>query len=259
MFTQLDELFSRLWAGYTAVTPQAAKIHALLGAQGELLVNDHIALRTFDCGGVGLEALAAPFLELGYQATGDYTFAVKKLRARSYSHPAGHPRVFISELQTAAFSPALQTVAQGLAAQAGDNLLAGGWAPPSFEVYQALQAESEYAAWLAAFGIRANHFTVAVHALEGFTDLQGLNAFLIAAGFGLNDRGGVIKGGPEVHLAQSSTWADQIPWTFADRMAVVPSCYYEFAQRFPVGPGGALFDGFVVGSADRIFESTDAR
>lgn len=253
----IDALFSRLWRDYVAVTPQAHRIHALLEARGESIRNDHIALRTFDRPGVDLEALAAPFLALGYAPTGDYVFPVKKLEARSFSHPDGHPRVFISELKTAAFSADLNVAVDALVAQAGPDLLAGGWAPPSCATYAALQAESEYAAWLAAFGIRANHFTVSVHDLNTFDDLAALNAFLLAEGFGLNDRGGVIKGGPEVCLAQSSTWADRVEWAFSDGPRVVPSCYYEFAERFE-GPGGRLFDGFVVGSADKIFESTDA-
>ena len=36
----------------------------------------------------------------------------------------------------------------------------------------------------------------------------------------------------------------------------VPSCYYEFARRYPL-PSGELFQGFVPASADKIFESTD--
>nr|WP_293271384.1 hypothetical protein [Nannocystis sp.] len=43
---------------------------------------------------------------------------------------------------------------------------------------------------------------------------------------------------------------------FSDGVYAVPGCYYEFARRYP-GPDGALFDGFIEGSADRIFESTD--
>jgi len=35
----------------------------------------------------------------------------------------------------------------------------------------------------------------------------------------------------------------------------VPTCYYEFAKRYP-GPDGKLFPGFVAASADKIFEST---
>ena len=40
-------------------------------------------------------------------------------------------------------------------------------------------AESEYAAWVAAFGFRVNHFTVDVGALSTFPDLEALDAFLV--------------------------------------------------------------------------------
>ena len=36
----------------------------------------------------------------------------------------------------------------------------------------------------------------------------------------------------------------------------IPSCYYEFARRYPL-PSGEVFQGFVPESADTIFESTD--
>ncbi|MCA9546796.1 MAG: DUF1338 domain-containing protein [Myxococcales bacterium] len=255
----IEPLFEQLWRDYAAVTPSAARIQALLAARGEPVTNDHIALRTFDVAGIDLDTLARPFLDLGYVATGEYAFPVKRLQARSYSHPAGHPRVFISQLVTAEFSDRVQRAARGFAAQVGPNPLTGQrWDPPAHAVYEALRQESEYAAWLAAFGIRANHFTVAVHALKTFDGLEALNDWLLHEGFGLNDRGGLIKGGPGVCLAQSSTWADRVQWAFADKIAEVPSCYYEFAQRFP-GPDGALYDGFVTDSADRIFESTDHR
>ncbi|MGB6140662.1 MAG: DUF1338 domain-containing protein, partial [Pseudoalteromonas rhizosphaerae] len=38
----------------------------------------------------------------------------------------------------------------------------------------------------------------------------------------------------------------------------VPSCFYEFALRY-AKPDGELYTGFVAASADKIFESTNAR
>ncbi|MCB9729227.1 MAG: DUF1338 domain-containing protein [Deltaproteobacteria bacterium] len=263
----IASLFHALWDGYAAITPLAGRIQQRLAERGETVTNDHIALRTFDLSPIGLERLAAPFLDQGYEETGRYRFVEKKLSARSYSHRSGaRPRVFISELRTAEFSPALQSAARALAAQVApaadptDLLTAAPtWSPISTALYQALLAESEYAAWLAAFGIRANHFTVSVNALQTFADLSELNAWLLDEGFALNDAGGVVKGGPHVLLAQSSTWADRVPVAFADGTREIPSCYYEFALRYEDPRTGRLFDGFVEGSADRIFESTDAR
>src|SRR6476619_3578728 len=43
----LQDLFERLWKDYSALNPQAGRIHALLEARGETILNDHIAFRTF--------------------------------------------------------------------------------------------------------------------------------------------------------------------------------------------------------------------
>jgi hypothetical protein len=263
----IASLFHALWNAYTDITPQAGRIHQRLAERGESVVNDHIALRTFDLAPIGLERLAQPFVAMGYVQTGSYHFAEKKLRAHSYSHPAGQwPRVFISELLTAEFSPRLQAAARDLAAQVdpaadlrGLLVAAPTWKPVAADLYDALLAESEYAGWLAAFGIRANHFTLSVNALTTFADLSALNTWLLDEGFALNDAGGIVKGGPHVLLSQSSTWADHIPWPFANgETRTIPSCYYEFAMRYIDSSTGRYFDGFVEGSADKIFESTHA-
>ena len=72
----------------------------------------------------------------------------------------------------------------------------------------------------------------------------------------LNTSGGEIKGSPEVCLAQSSTMADSMPVAFSDATVAIPSCFYEFAQRYAMA-NGELYQGFVAASADKIFESTN--
>ena len=47
-----------------------------------------------------------------------------------------------------------------------------------------------------------------------------------------------------------------MPVQFSDNTVTLPSCFYEFAQRFPL-PNGQLYQGFVAASADKIFESTN--
>jgi hypothetical protein len=128
----------------------------------------------------------------------------------------------------------------------------------SLATYRSLLEESEYAGWMAAFGFRVNHFTVDVRSLRSFEGLGPLNDFLVANGFRLNESGGRIKGTPAERLEQSSTLADAIELEFSDGKARVPSCYYEFARRYPL-PSGELFQGFIPASADKIFESTDQR
>jgi hypothetical protein len=264
--SMLAELFARLWTDYVAITPAAARIHQLLASRGERVVNDHIALRTFDRDAVAIEVIDRAFVEGGYQPADSYEFPDKKLVAYHYEHrEPGWPKVFISALLVDQCSAELGRTVDELLGQ----LPAGATSEPWFvssgrrwpldrATYQRLLAESEYAAWVAAFGFRANHFTVDVNALESFAGLEELDDFLIAEGFRLNAAGGLIKGSPAELLEQSSTMADEIEIGFTDGTAAIPSCYYEFARRYPTADG-TLFQGFIARSADRLFESTSRR
>jgi hypothetical protein len=262
-----SELLDTLWRDYVASTPQAERIHSLLAERGEIIRNDHVALRTFDAPGIGITALARVFEEHGWVVQPDeYTFATKHLRARYWRHPDPTlPKVFISELVLADVSPAVRATVADLLAQLPADFGERTdlpWAGRPWRIthatYSSLLAESEYAAWLAAFGFRVNHFTVDVNTLSTFPDLVALNAYLVEHGFTLNESGGAIKGTRAERLEQSSTRADSIEVAFDDATVRIPSCYYEFAKRHPL-PSGELFQGFVPTSADKIFESTDAR
>ena len=261
---KLEAVLNQMWEDYLQLNPQAQQIYAALLAEGETVLNDHIALRTFEGGPLGIDNLAQPFLELGYQYRGDYHFESKHLYAKHYEHPQPqNPKIFISELQVHKLSPQ----AQGLIAkliQGFDSALTRrfdfSWSgrpwSVSYQDYQMLAQESEYAAWLAAHGFRPNHFTVNVNVLKKWPELSQLNAFLQSKGFVLNASGGLIKGTPAELLEQSSTMAGQIEVAFSDGRYLIPGCYYEFAKRYPM-KDGRLYQGFIAKSADKIFESTN--
>lgn len=262
----IDDLFQLLWQDYLAVTPQAQKVSALLQGRGERGVNDHIALRTFAHQRVDIEVLDRAFVEAGYEPIESYEFEKKKLVACHYKHPdPGQPKVFISALRLDQCSASLQNTVTALL----DELPLGLEADWRFavsgrrwsldhSVYQALLQESPYAAWVAAFGFRANHFTVAVHQLSSVDSLAALNQVLVSEGFALNESGGAIKGSASVGLEQSSTLADAVPVQFRDGLFEIPSCYYEFACRH-TRKDGKLFQGFMADSAAHLFHSTDGR
>lgn len=263
-----EHIFQKLWLQYSSENPSAGKIYKLFTDSGEQVVNDHVAFRTFNDPRVGIDVIAGPFQEAGYIPKGEYVFETKKLRARHYELPDNPeaPRVFISELLLEEFSRELQdTVKKGLDSLPADvlsssELIFSGclFDSVSYEVYEKLRQESEYAAWLYVYGYRANHFTVSINYLKNFDGIEAVNSFLKEKGFELNTSGGEIKGNPEQMLEQSSTLADRVEVNFADGKHVIPSCYYEFALRY-ADSHGRLFSGFVVGSADKIFESTDFR
>lgn len=264
MHTSVENLFSQLWNNYLAVTPSAKKVHQLLETDSKI-INDHVAFRTFNLPEVNIDKLAQHFIALGYEAAGEYHFEAKKLYARHYQHSNPEfPKVFISELLVDQLSIETQQIIQRLVSQidtavtANENFLFSGkcW-DVSFAEYQQLLEESEYAAWMAAYGYRANHFTVSVNHLAQFETLESVNGALKDANFTLNTSGGEIKGGADVFLAQSSTMADVTDVNFSDGVQQIPSCFYEFALRYPL-PTGELYQGFVAASADKIFESTNA-
>ena len=263
-----EMFFDSLWSDYIRMAPKAAKIKKLFESRGEQVRNDHVAFRTFGLEPVGLESLEKPILDLGYQPFSPYRFEAKKLNAYGYLHPDGsYPRIFLSELEVGAFSPAVQDIINGLVGQvdaarvAREDILWAGplWSPVSFTDYQTLLEESEYAAWVAALGIRPNHFTISVTDLVKTPTLGEVLDLVQEAGYAINESGGRIKGSPEVLLEQGSTMADRMEVEFAGgERHEIPTCYYEFARRYP-GPDGSLYNGFVAASADKIFESTDAR
>jgi hypothetical protein len=265
MTAQVSALFKDIWQQYIGVTPSAKRIHQLLG-NGNDIINDHVAYRTFNHPKLGLDKLAKGLIALGYSECGQYDFAAKKLDAKHFEHPdTTMPKVFISELRVEEFSEQAQEIIAKLIEQLPEDvtdrtdfLYSGRLWEISSTDYELLLAESEYAAWLAAWGYRANHFTVSINHLDNYDDILVVNSALKDAGYILNTNGGEVKGDEAVKLEQSSTIADKAAVTFTDKTIEIPSCFYEFAKRYPLA-NGELYTGFVAASADKIFDSTNAQ
>lgn len=263
---ELNEIFSRLWSDYADQNPSVNRIHNLLTSEGEEVVNDHIAFRTLDSPVINIDALAVPFLRNGYEPKGEYNFREKHLFARHFEIPGDKkaPRIFISQLILGECPDFIREFFNNALRNADtqkldkENLIFAGqiFSPLSWDLYEKLRAESEYAAWFYVFGFRANHFTVSINALKKYNTIVKLNELLKSNGFVLNTSGGEIKGTPADLLQQSSTMADLVKVDFIEGEFEIPSCYYEFAQRYP-DANGELYSGFIAKSADKIFESTN--
>jgi len=261
-----EEIFAKLWETYTRQNPSVKKVYNLFIANGEEVLNDHIAFRTFDDSRVNIDVLAKPFIAAGYVEKGDYQFEAKKLYAKHFEHKTDDkaPRVFISQLKTEEFSQHLQETVKKIVdkipqerLQSSDLIYSGNmWGLPSYQVYLQLREESEYAAWLYVYGFCANHFTVSINFLEKLDTIQKVNGMLKANGFQMNDSGGEIKGAPDQLLEQSSIKSEIVAVDFEEGSFEVPGCYYEFARRY-ADVDGKLYSGFIAKSADKIFESTD--
>ncbi|KAJ8773780.1 hypothetical protein K2173_006430 [Erythroxylum novogranatense] len=275
---------------YLDRNPTAKAILELVhSADGGQIAYDHFAFRTFGVGGHGIDSLASFFKDYGYTQREELRFPVKKIKALWFSPPstpldlAGGgvngplPRVFISELLVDELSPEAQEIIKkyinvsgrgyrhaALASSVGSLT----WEKPLYSEFQQLARESEYAAWTLVNGFALNHVTISTHQLKShLRSINGLNQFVEEKGFKLNSEGGVLKVSPDGLLLQSSTVADSISFKFSDGTTEsVPCSYIEFAERLVLPQYKDLpaeeikefhrRDGFEVGNADKIFEST---
>ncbi|MDJ0840491.1 MAG: DUF1338 domain-containing protein [Acidobacteriota bacterium] len=291
----LLELLDKLQTSYSAKSIVALKARQVIESMGGHYVNDHIAFRSLGLPGFGIASISAPFLELGYQSIDSYHFEAKKLKAVHLEFPEDPtlPKIFISELMVERMSPVVQSFLRAHVRKVDSSFGRGvigldsvnldhidsirhalaatflhldstPWPWVSYEDYSMLKKESEYASWVAAFGNRVNHFTLAVHHSKVYENIHVINGAMQRVGIKLNDSGGLVKGSAEVKLEQSSTVADLVYWPFADnKLEVIPYAYIEFAYRFPKDPRQPkpwrhedLYHGFEEMSADKIFEST---
>jgi hypothetical protein len=245
--------------------------------------NDHIAFRTMGVEHLGIASLEKIFLHCGYKKRDHYQFPAKKLTAYWYAPPMPHfPRIFISQLMVDQLSDKNNAIIRSYTdqvkqdpvdmlnlddpVQVDDFLHKPLWRTPSWEDYQALSKESEYAAWVIYNRYYLNHFTISVHKLpDGYNTISQFNNFLEENGFQLNDSGGKIKTSKDGLLIQSSTVAEMIDAEFASTkgepvLKKISGSYVEFAERRLLHPDGnndgERRDGFEVNNADRIFEST---
>jgi len=299
--TVLDKLLSRLWAQYIKRVPYAAQYQSMVEQHGGKVQNDHIAFRTFNTNvgrqPPGVPAIARIFLALGYQQKDLYLFEDKKLTAWHYEHktnPAS-PKIFISQLEVDQLSPATADKIKKSVAAAPDlvsaddlkqlELLAKGesipqkraddlvpslakffsrpWAPPLRKAVEAVDKESQYAAWTLLHGNAVNHFTAYINEqhVKEWPDIEATVAALAAAGVPMKDE---MEGERGSKLRQSSTKAamedcdvmeegggkGKMNWSYA---------YYELAERGNVpGPDGkpTRFHGFLGAQATNLFEMT---
>ena len=260
---KIDDLLNHMWKTYTGLNPHIKEVLDLIKSKENTeILNDHIALRTFNHQRINKNKLADFFLGSGYKFVENLHFDQKRLDASYYIHPNNKlPRIFISELRIQDFSTEFQNKINDIVDGIDKNkfnsplFLTNGtpWEKISYLDYKMVQKESDYAAWVLSHGYIANHFTVSVTDCTFFKNLQQINLFLKQNGFEINSSGGEIKGSPKIGLEQSSIMAKKISVAFSDGIYDIPGCYYEFAFRY----NG--FDGFITSSANHIFESTNEK
>ena len=260
---KIEDFLIKMWKDYSELNPHIIKVLQLIkNKESNKIINDHIALRTFNHKKVNRHILSKYFVENGYKPVEDLFFTKKKLKATYYIHSnPSLPRIFISELLLENFSNSLQQIINKKIEEIDDKLISNPifltsgipWNPIDFETYKNIQKESDYASWVLAMGYIANHFTVSVTDCSYFKNLDQLNNYLKENGFEINLSGGEIKGSKKQGLEQSSIMSKEILVNFSNGLYKVPGCYYEFAYRYN------NFNGFITQSANHIFESTNEK
>jgi hypothetical protein len=258
----VEELLKKLWQRYTLLAPMAIEIKNLIdNKENKNVINDHIALRTLKHPKIGLDILGNIFITYGYQKCENYNFEAKRLNACHFEHPnPKYPKIFISELRFEELSSRAQEVSNNIIGSINVNndkdliLYDRTW-KIEYKIYEELYKESEYLAWFYVFGFIVNHFTIFANDTS-FKSIHDINIWLEDKGYILNASGGKIKGEGNKQLEQSSTMAQKILVKFDDGTYEIPSCFYEFAKRYPQ-ENGKLYSGFIESSANKIFESTN--
>lgn len=246
--TVARQLLENLWDRYVKDVPHARTFLSLCPTP---FANDHVAFRSLRRDGSGVAAFRRVFERLGWREGGSYTFPDAHLEAIHLSHPDGLPRVFLSELVPEALSPAAQAILARLPADpppplSEDPAELAAWfappAPPAEADLLALEAESQYGAWLLAFGRKVNHFTAAV------PDVEVWQARLADAGVPMK---GAIEGAPGSDLRQTATRAGSLTIALAGGgVRTWPYAYLEIAERH------RGFDGFLGAQARQLFDMT---
>jgi hypothetical protein len=286
----LEIVMQGLMSRYAERVPDVKKITQAMVNQGLIkssseIENDHVAFRTLGVPQLGIKSFEKIFLSLGYVKKDYYHFEAKKLDAFWFAPPEDHfPRIFVSELRVKNLSKKSQDIISQYTDQLNsdpvdsldlndpyaidDFLHKALWHTPSWEHYQDLLSESEYAAWVIYNRYYLNHYTISVHNLpESHSDIYKFNEFLENIGIKLNDSGGKVKVSPDKALLQSSTVAQMVEAVFADGSKhIIAGSYVEFAERKILDSFKNLNqdqiqrkhrrEGFEAGNADKIFEST---
>ena len=244
---------------------------------------------------LGIPYLACLMEWLGYEFVEDYHFPDRHLYAHAYRHPQQEeyslPKLFISELiveelpdeliehiQTTVHSGhfcllatwqyqllnprSLITVDQRLdLIKQLTAIFCRPWAPPKRQVVEAVNAVSQYGAWVLLHGYSVNHITGYINRQQTalYPDIESTVQALKHQGVPMKE---TLEGSKETGLQQIATRAaiepvavindqgelDEIPWSYA---------YYELAERHPIAPGQTtLFEGFISNQAKQLFEMT---
>lgn len=272
------ELLNRLWEQYIKRVSYADKYREMVTERGGNVVNDHIALRTFNTHTgeqpEGIRAIKHILTCLGYKPAANYKFEKKRLTAVHFEYPEGEfPKIFVSQLEVNLLPDWAQkainkTVSDTpyilsnnsielltklrdegeLPKEAAELLVTDlvhyfrrPWKVPQKEDVLKLNDVSQYAAWVLLHGNSVNHFTAFINYqnVAEWPDLETTCKALEAAGVPMKEN---IEGQKGSKLQQSATQAVkegvEVKGEYGVEKIRWTYAYYELAQRSTVNENG---------------------
>uniref|UniRef100_UPI00321778AE DUF1338 domain-containing protein n=1 Tax=uncultured Draconibacterium sp. TaxID=1573823 RepID=UPI00321778AE len=266
-----QQLLDRLWEQYIKRVSYAQKYVDLVTQKGGKVVNDHIALRTFNTHTgeqpEGIRAIKHILNCLEYTPVAKYDFVKKKLKAVHFVHnDEMFPKIFVSQLEVDHLPEWAQQIIRNavkdtpyilsdssiellsvlkkdgqLPRIAGEALVNDlvqyfrrPWKVPNKEDVLKLNDVSQYAAWVLLHGNSVNHFTAFVNyqEVEEWPDLETTCEGLKAAGVPMKE---TLEGEKGSKLQQSATKAvkEDVKVIGDDGVEKMSwtYAYYELAQR----------------------------
>ncbi len=264
-------LLENLWEQFIARVSYAKTYVDLVTGKGGQIVNDHIALRTFNTHTgeqpEGIRAIKHILNFLEYKPVTTYEFKKKKLTAVHFEHPDEmFPKIFVSQLEVDLLPDWAQQIIHNTVVEtpyllsddsikllgvlkkegqlpklAADKLVADlaqyfrrPWHAPKKEDVLQLNDVSQYAAWTLLHGNSVNHFTAFVNfqKVREWPDLESTCNGLAAAGVPMKESIEGVKGSK---LQQSATLAvkEEVEVIGEDGPEKMnwTYAYYELAER----------------------------
>lgn len=295
-------IINSLWKNYRHCTPQMQLIESALKQKGiDTLVLDHFAIIDLPGPHTGIKQLKEIFSALDYIEQGNDYLPTKQndflwmTEVDSHLLPAKEvlPQVVVADFRLDELPLEIRKIVEkysqkstpaplekinylakrvkqdndaDAAQQLSDlvlNYLAGrDWPLPTCQEFYSVQKFNELIAWVLIFGRRANHFTLALHHLPQFSDMNEFNQFIEnELQLKLNDEGGKIKGGMLAKLAQSSTIDTLQIIQLSDGTIELPTGFVEFVWRYPHDVSrqpilwNDYFTSFIAQHANHVIES----
>lgn len=264
-------LLESLWEQFIARVSYARTYVDLVTEKGGQIVNDHIALRTFNTHTgeqpEGIRAIKHILNFLDYKPVTTYEFKKKKLTAVHFEHPdKKFPKIFVSQIEVGLLPDWAQQIIHNTVVEtpyllsdesikllgvlkkegqlpklAADALVADltryfrrPWSIPKKEDVLKINDVSQYAAWTLLHGNSVNHFTAFINYqdVKEWPDLEATCKGLEKAGIPIKDN---IEGERGSKLRQSATLAvkEEVDVIGEDGPEKLnwTYAYYELAER----------------------------